>query len=310
MISCFMVVKDVLKPGYPFVEAIASVLPICDEFLLSEGYSKDGTYEVVQELAKLNQKIKVVRQKWPEKRSITVIGDVTNAIRTKCKGDYIFSVQANEIVHEDSLKLIEALPEICPQAQTFSFPYVHLYRTYKFSEEFRLRFARNLPSIVATGDAWTLGPSKDFIMSETLRSLRNPRKILRYVSRGIEWTYANSCGNIISRAIYLPKPVFRYWSLFPVNWFEKATRHAEMFNIPSFREVVETLRNHVDDYPSVFFRMAVPSARKGSLGYNYPEALGEVKIEEHPKLIRDLVSDSRVKSYYVRNEVLDLVKGL
>ena len=305
-----MIVKDVLKPGYPFVEAIASVLPICDEFLLSEGYSADGTYEVVQRLAKLNKKIKVVRQKWPEKRSITVIGDVTNAIRRKCQYDYIFSVQANEIVHEDSLRLIEALPEICPQVQTFSFPYVHLYRTYKFSEEFRLRFARNLPHIVATGDAWSLGTSKDFVISETLKSLRNPRKFLRYVSRGIEWTYANSCGNIISRAIYLPKPVFRYWSLFPLNWFEKSMRHAEMFNIPGFKEAIETLKNHVDDDPSVFFKIAVQLARKGSLGYNYSDALGVVKIEDHPKLIRDLISDPQVKSYYVRNEVLDMIKGL
>ena len=43
MISGFMIVKDVLRQGYPFVEAIASALPICDEFLISDGYSTDGT---------------------------------------------------------------------------------------------------------------------------------------------------------------------------------------------------------------------------------------------------------------------------
>jgi hypothetical protein len=305
-----MIVKDVLKPGYPFVEAIASVLPICDEFLLSEGYSTDGTFEVVQKLGELNRKIKVHRQKWPEKRNINVIGDVTNEIRQKCKHNYIFYVQANEIVHEDSLKLIEALPEICPQAQTFSFPYVHLYRTYKFSEEFRLRFSKNLPSIMATGDAWTLGPSKDFVVSETFKSLRNPRKFFRYVARGIEWNYANSCGNILSRAVYLPKPVFRYWSLFPRNCLEKSIRHMEMFNIPAFNPTIETLRKHVDDDPDSFWKIAVEMARQGPLGYKYPEALGALKIEDHPKIMRELISNEQAKGYYVREEVLDMIRGM
>ena len=305
-----MIVKDVLKPGYPFVEAIASVLPICDEFLLSDGYSTDGTFEVVQKLAELNRKIKVHRQKWPEKKNINVIGDVTNVIRHKCKYNYIFSVQANEIIHEDSLRFIEALPEMCPDAQAFSFPYVHLYRTYKFSEEFRLRFARNLPSIVATGDAWTLGPSKDFIVSEIFRSLRKPKKFFRYVARGIEWTYANSCGNILSRAVYLPKPVFRYWSLFPRNCLEKSVRHAEMFNIPEFNETIKTLRDHLDDDPSAFWKIAVEMARQGPLGYKYPEALGVVKIEDHPMVMQGLISDSDAKSYSVREEILDSIRGL
>jgi hypothetical protein len=36
MISGFMVLKNALKTGYPFVESIAASLPVCDEFLISE----------------------------------------------------------------------------------------------------------------------------------------------------------------------------------------------------------------------------------------------------------------------------------
>ena len=302
-----MIVKDVLKPGYPFVEAIASVLPICDEFLLSEGYSTDGTYEVVQRLAKLNKKIKVVRQKWPSKRSISVIGDVTNSIRQMCQYDYIFSVQANEIVHEDSLRLIEALPEICPQAQTFSFPYLHLYWTYKISEEFRLRFSRNLPEIVATGDAWSLGTSKDFVRSEAMKSLRRPRQLLRYVGRGVQWTYADSCGNPLSRAICLPKPIFRYWSLFPRNYIEKCLKHRDMFNLPNFNEVINALEGYVDDAPK-FWRLA-SEMFKGPLAFNYPEDLRKTSVGDHPQIMRTLISDSDAKNYYVREELFDIIQG-
>ena len=56
MISGFMIVRNVLEQGYPFVEAIASALPICDEFLISDGYSTDGSYEVVQKIAASTQR--------------------------------------------------------------------------------------------------------------------------------------------------------------------------------------------------------------------------------------------------------------
>ena len=69
MISGFMITKNVLEQGYPFVEAIASALPICDEFLISDGYSTDGTFEVLQRISRLNPKVKVDQYHWPEKKT-------------------------------------------------------------------------------------------------------------------------------------------------------------------------------------------------------------------------------------------------
>jgi hypothetical protein len=54
-ISGFMIVRNVISQGYPFLEAIASVLPICDEFLVSDGYSDDGTFEVLSEVSRFNK---------------------------------------------------------------------------------------------------------------------------------------------------------------------------------------------------------------------------------------------------------------
>ena len=170
MISGFMIVKDALKQGYPFVEAVASSLSICDEFLISDGYSTDGTFEIVQKMAKLNKKIKVFRQEWPAARRYTILGEVTNAIRRKCKYEYMLSIQANEIIHEDSVDFIRELPQMCPKVNTFSFPFWHFFNKYKFYEDFRLRFSKNRPGIVATGDAWSLGPSKAFVTSESLET--------------------------------------------------------------------------------------------------------------------------------------------
>jgi glycosyltransferase involved in cell wall biosynthesis len=308
MISGFMTLKNVLKTGYPFVESIAASLPICDELLISEGYSTDGTFEVLEKIAALNRKIKVFRQEWPTTKNYRVIAVVTNTVRAKCRYDYIFSIQANEIVHEDSVEFIKALPEICPQVNTFTLPFVHLVKDYKFYEDFRLRFAKNLKNIIAVSDAWTLGPSDTFTNLEARKCLIHPRRLRQYINKGIEWTYANTCSSSLSRAIYLPKPIYRYWSLFPSEYLEKCQKHIEMFGLDNLIEDIAILKNHSDD-PVSFLKKAAEIRRK-ELGFHYPDALGIIELEDHPKVVKGLLADSSLTSYHVREEVLDSIKAL
>jgi glycosyltransferase involved in cell wall biosynthesis len=314
MISGFMIVKDVLKTGYPFAEAIASALRVCDEFLISDGYSTDGTYEVVKQISNLNNKVRIFRSKWPNTKSITILADVTNEVRKKCKYDYIFYVQANEIVHEESVRFIKALPEMRPDVNTFSFPYLQLMQNYKYTEEFRLRFSRNLPEIVATGDAWTLGVSRSGIDAKEFACLKNPKKFFFYLGHGIDYVFANPCTSPLTRAIYLPKPMFRYWSLFPRNHVEKCIKHKEMFNLQEFTKTINILKNRMDEDPQTFWKDAVNLARDGlyvsNPVFNYPEDLERITINEHPKIIQSMIKDTALKSYHVRDEILDLIKTL
>ena len=311
MISGFMIVKDVLGQGYPFVEAIASALPVCDEFLISDGYSTDGTYEVVERISSLNPKVKVYRYQWPDKKDLTVLADVTNELRSKCRFQYIFSVQANEVIHEQSAPFIKALPSMLPYVDTFSFPYIQLLSKYKFTEEFRLRFSKNLPGIVALWDAWTLGTSRAFVRAKKLRCLAYPPRLSGYLSNGIWFTYANPCYGPLSRAIYLPKPIFRYWSLFPKNFLEKSQRHAELFQWPEFRKFSDILRSHVDD-PEIFWKVACEVLKQPRFKERpqYPEAYGSVDRKDHPAIIQEFISNPHADQYYVRDEMFELLRKL
>jgi hypothetical protein len=123
--------------------------------------------------------------------------EVTNAIRAKCSYDYIFFYQANEVVHEKDVEFLRALPEICPDFNTFSLPFLHLVRDYRFFEDFRLRLSRNIKDIVAVIDAWTLGPSKAFTNSETRKGLRHPRRMLQYIYK--ESNGHDSCSSPLGR---------------------------------------------------------------------------------------------------------------
>jgi len=308
MISGFMIVKDVLKQGYPFVEAIASALPICDEFLISDGYSTDGTYEVLERISSLNPKVKVYRQHWPNKKDVTVLTDVTNNLRRKCRFQYILSIQANEIIHEQSAPFIKALPSMFPNVDTFSFPFIQFLNKYKFAEGFRLRFSKNYPGIVAKGDAWTLGASTSFITTKILRSFAHPRRLYYYITKGVEFVHANPCYDYLSRAIYLPNPIFRYWALFPENFLEKCQRHGELFQMAKFRKSYETLKLHVDE-PDVFWRLGREFLEFAE-GEQYPEVFGSIDRADHPGIIHEFISNPHADQYYVREEMFDLLRKL
>jgi hypothetical protein len=261
---------------------------------VSDGWSIDGTYEVLQRLAKENSKIRLFRYEWPSKKAGTVLAEVTNAIRQNCKGDYIFSIQANEVVHEDSAEYIKALPEMFPEVQTFSFPFLHLLGSEKWAEGYRLRFAKNLPEVVAVSDAWSLGYTHKTLRNKALEGLTNPKQLYSYLGRGIEWVYANNCDGKYTKAVYLPKPIYRYWSLFPQDHLKKCLAHAELFNLPNFKALAERMQAHLEcpDY----WQIVAEGARADSTGVKYPASLCSVKLSEHPALIQRLLC-SNFKTY-------------
>ena len=306
-----MIVKNVLEQGYPFIEAIASALPICDEFLISDGYSTDGTYEIIKRITNLNPKVKVYRYRWPDKKDLTVLADVTNQVRSKCRFQYIFSVQANEVIHEQSAPFIKALPSMLPYIDTFSFPYVQLLNNYKLTEEFRLRFSKNLPGIVAIGDAWTLGTSQAFERNKKLRTLIYPPRLSRYLKYGIWFIFADPCYGQHSRAIYLPKPVFRYWSLFPNEFLQKYQRHAELFKLANFQKPSDILRSHVNN-PEIFWRLGSEVLKQTGFKEKpqYPAEYSIVDRKDHPAIIQEFITNPHAGKYYIREAMFELLRKL
>ena len=49
-VTGFTIVKDAIKYDYPVIEAISSVLPLCDEFVVAVGKSSDGTLDLIKSI--------------------------------------------------------------------------------------------------------------------------------------------------------------------------------------------------------------------------------------------------------------------
>jgi hypothetical protein len=219
---------------------------------------------------------------------------------------YLFYIQAPEIVHEDAAPMLKAIPEIFAQTDTFSLPYSTVISNFKVQEEFRMRFIRNIDSIVLTSDAWTFSTSKQFIKSEALRSMRKPKKLMNYVGRGIEWTFADTLNNVRCKAVYLPKPIFRYPVLFKHNFIERCKGHTQRLNLPNYNGAYKEALNEQGDS----FFTATAQLHRRLQGHSYPDDLGIIKIEDHPKIMRELITNGTTKDrYYIRDSILNAIKN-
>jgi glycosyltransferase involved in cell wall biosynthesis len=313
----FMIVRNVLSQGYPFAEAVASGLGICDEFLISDGYSTDGTYEILLEIARANRKVKIYRDLWPETHSFSrVLREATNILRRRALGRYLLNLQANEVVHENSLEFLGILPEIMPKYLTFGLPFTQLLNNHIYREEFRIRFVKNVDYVEAVDDAWTLGIRRSRILRHMIL---NPHKIPRYLARGVYVDYANTASREYSKIIYPPQPVFRYYSLFPSDFLEKMRNHMKSFREYEWKCIERFVSRHsttdlakVDT--DVFWSQALEALREFTSQFEElpkrtrPDPV--IHKDQHPRIIRDFIENPSVHRYYVRPEVLDTIKDL
>ena len=95
--------RNCIENGYPFVESILSKLPFCEEYLVSDGGSTDGTYEVLKRMEKTFPKIKVFL--WPDVENIRwdSCSVASNRFIKMAKGDWIYLDNMDEVIHEEDI---------------------------------------------------------------------------------------------------------------------------------------------------------------------------------------------------------------
>ncbi len=157
-ISGFSFVRNGVKLYYPVVEAIKSILPICDEFVIAvgEGDADDTTRNQI--MAINDPKIRVIDTTWEEKYfKKGIINSIQTDIAMKqCSGDWLFYLQADEVVHEKYLPVIKQRCEQLlenKQVEGLLFGYKHFWGDYDHYHDghgwypSEIRIVRNLPEI-------------------------------------------------------------------------------------------------------------------------------------------------------------------
>jgi glycosyltransferase involved in cell wall biosynthesis len=135
-VSGFTIIKDGVKYHYYFEQAILSILPICDEFIINYGESEDETLERLLKIKqKFPEKIKIIRTLWDEslREGGKILSIQTNIALELCSGDWCFYIQADEVVHEKYLPEIKKNLEKYldeKNVEGFALNYLHFYGNF------------------------------------------------------------------------------------------------------------------------------------------------------------------------------------
>lgn len=136
-ITGFTFIRNALTYDYPIVEAIKSILPICDEFVVAVGNSSDETLQLIQQIDK--QKIRIIETVWDDSlrqggRVLAVETDKAFAAISE-DSDWAFYIQGDEVVHE---KYLDAIYKGMQQFKDdksvdgLLFKYLHFYGSYDY----------------------------------------------------------------------------------------------------------------------------------------------------------------------------------
>ncbi|MDZ4678863.1 MAG: glycosyltransferase family 2 protein [Saprospiraceae bacterium] len=163
-VAGFTFVRNALKYDYPVVQAIRSILPICDYFVVAVGKSEDATLELVRSIG--DPKIHIIETEWDD--SMREGGRVLALETDKAfqaipqEYDWCFYIQGDECVHENALYSLRASMEHWledPQTEGLLFDYRHFYGSYDFVGMSRrwyrreIRIVRNDKKIFSYRDA-------------------------------------------------------------------------------------------------------------------------------------------------------------
>ena len=163
-VAGFTIIRNAIKFDYPVVEAITSILPICDEFIVAIGNSEDETLQLIKSIN--SPKIKIIETVWNDhlREGGQVLAMETNkAFDAIGKDvDWCFYIQSDECVHEKHLASIkEAMIKYKDDKHVdgLLFNYVHFYGTYNYVGNSRrwyrkeIRIIKNDKSIRSYKDA-------------------------------------------------------------------------------------------------------------------------------------------------------------
>lgn len=153
-VSGYTTTLNCLDQKYPFRDCIESMLSFCDEVVVVDGGSIDGTWEELLSWSEKDQKLKIERieRDWSHKRFAVFDGAQKASARSLCTMEYCWQMDADEIAPDGTGEKIQTFVRSWPQAvDLVSLPVVEFWGA---REKVRIdvnpwkwRLSKNLPHI-------------------------------------------------------------------------------------------------------------------------------------------------------------------
>jgi glycosyltransferase involved in cell wall biosynthesis len=116
-VSGYTTTKDCISQEYPWKQCIESMLGFCAEVVVVDGGSIDGTWEELIKWSEKEERLKVdqITRDWSHKRHAVFDGVQKAAARSRCTSDFLWQMDADEVVHEEDYGKIVSLCKHFPK---------------------------------------------------------------------------------------------------------------------------------------------------------------------------------------------------
>ncbi|HEY6783778.1 MAG TPA: hypothetical protein VI159_02450, partial [Gemmatimonadales bacterium] len=128
MLSGFTIVRNAVKLDFPIIPAIKSVLAVCDEVVVNVGKSDDETRDLVTSIG--DPRIRILDTVWDFTKKNEMLGMETLRAMQACKGSWGIYIQADEVLHEDGVKILKETVAECDgdeRVEGLLVKYLHFY---------------------------------------------------------------------------------------------------------------------------------------------------------------------------------------
>ena len=171
-VAGFSFIKNAVKFDYPVLEAVLSILPVCDEFVIAVGKSDDDTLNYIKSIN--SPKIKIIETVWDDslREGGHVLADETNKAYKAISPDvdWCFYIQGDEVIHEKYLANIKnAMIKYKDDMKVdgLLFDHLNFYGSYDYIADARnwnkkeIRVIRNKKNFYSYKDAMSFRKDKD-----------------------------------------------------------------------------------------------------------------------------------------------------
>ena len=116
-ISGYTTTLNCIKQNYPFEACIESLLGFCDQVVVVDGGSEDGTIDVIKEIAKNDERVllHVQNRDWDSERFAVFDGLQKALARALCTGEFCWQQDSDEVVHEKDYSKVKELVKKMPK---------------------------------------------------------------------------------------------------------------------------------------------------------------------------------------------------
>ena len=136
-VAGFTFIKNAVQFQYPIVEAVRSILPLCEEVVIAVGDCNDGTRELV---STIDSRVRIIDTVWDEslKQGGKVLAAETNKAfhALHADADWCVYIQGDEVMHEDGYDEIRSAMKAWKDSKDVDgllFKYRHFYGSYDYT---------------------------------------------------------------------------------------------------------------------------------------------------------------------------------